>query len=185
MFPHPVVCGWCGPPVLNVTGQFLLDPCCPGGPLSAADPGEPLAPFLSCLAQCLVIQAGHMSWVLLNLPVLWVALLRAWLVAMDVMSLGGHHFLIIHYSVIYGDLDPYCFVRNPCILHLNECYLKNYIFRVCIKPGSLLKITKLGVQPLYQGCSMTIKLQQLLALGASMVKLLNCFNFGFSCKFGT
>ena len=45
--PLPVVCGC----ALDVG----LDPGCPGGPLSAADPGGPLALFLSCLAWCLVI----------------------------------------------------------------------------------------------------------------------------------
>ena len=46
-------------------------------------------------------------------------LARGWLVC---DGLGGHHFLItcIYYTVIHGDLDPYCFIRNPCILHLNE-----------------------------------------------------------------
>ena len=71
----------------------------------------------------------------------WVSLLRGWLVSVDVMCFGGRHFLIIYYTVIHGDLDPYCFVRNPCILHLKAfvlnivhillCYFgRNCIFRV-------------------------------------------------------
>ena len=52
LFSRPVVCGWCSYPVITAIG---LDPGCPGGPLSAPDPGGPLAPFLSCLALCLVI----------------------------------------------------------------------------------------------------------------------------------
>ena len=41
LFPRPVVCGCCGYPVITAVG---LDPGCPGGPLSAPDPGGPLAP---------------------------------------------------------------------------------------------------------------------------------------------
>ena len=43
----------------------------------------------------------------------WVALSMGWLVSLDVMCFGGHHFLIFYYTVIHGDLDPYCSVRNP------------------------------------------------------------------------
>ena len=46
-----------------------------------------------------------------------------------------------------------------------------------------MNITIFGVQPLYQCCCRTIKTQGLPALGAFMVKLLNCFHVGFSCKF--
>ena len=56
----------------------------------------------------------------LGLPVHWVALLRGWLVCSGCDVLLGHHFLIVYNIVlIHADLDPYCFVRNPCILHLN------------------------------------------------------------------
>ena len=34
------------------------------------------------------------------------------------MCFRGHHFLIIYYTVIHDDLDPFCSVRNPCALHL-------------------------------------------------------------------
>ena len=43
--------------------------------------------------------------------------------------LWGHHFLIIYYTVIHGDLDPYCSVRNPCALHLNAFVLN--IVHIC------------------------------------------------------
>ena len=36
LFPRPVVCGWCGYPVITALG---LGPGCTGGPLSAPDPG--------------------------------------------------------------------------------------------------------------------------------------------------
>ena len=39
LFPLPVVCGWCVYSVITAVGLFLLDPGCPGGPLSAADSG--------------------------------------------------------------------------------------------------------------------------------------------------
>ena len=52
-------------------------------------------------------------------------------------------------------------------------------------PGGSLNITIFGVQPLYQACSRTIKPQGLHTFGAIMVKLLNCFHVGVSCKFGT
>ena len=48
LFLCPVAYGWWGYPVITAVG---LDPCCPGGPLSAPDPGGLFAPFLSCLAQ--------------------------------------------------------------------------------------------------------------------------------------
>ena len=59
LLPSPVVCGWCGYPVIIAVGPFLLDPGCPGGPLSAPDPGGPLSPFLSFLARCLVDDPGR------------------------------------------------------------------------------------------------------------------------------
>ena len=39
LFPRPVVCGWYSYPVFTAVA---LDPECPGGPLSAPDPGVPL-----------------------------------------------------------------------------------------------------------------------------------------------
>ena len=54
-----------------------------------------------------------------------------------------------------------------------------------IQACGLLDIAIFGVQPLHQGCSRTIKAAATPCLGASAVKLLNCFHVGFSCKFGT
>ena len=48
-----------------------------------------------------------------------------------------------------------------------------------------MNITIFGVQPLYQGSSRTIKTEATPCLGPFMVKLLNCFHVGVSCKFGT
>ena len=53
----------------------------------------------------------------------------------DVMCFGGHHFLIIYYTVIHGDLDPYCSVRNPCILHRNAFLLNLAHFLLCYFGG--------------------------------------------------
>ena len=39
LFPRPVVCEWCGYPVCTAVGPFLVDPGCPGMPLSVPDPG--------------------------------------------------------------------------------------------------------------------------------------------------
>ena len=39
------------------------------------------------------------------------------------MCFGDHHFLIIYFTVIQDDLDPYCLLRNPCPLHLNAFVL--------------------------------------------------------------
>ena len=41
LFPRPVVCGWCGYPVITALG---LDPSCIVRPLSAPDPAGPLPP---------------------------------------------------------------------------------------------------------------------------------------------
>ena len=128
LFARPVVCGWCGYPVINAVG---LDPGCPGGPLSAPDPCGLLAPFLSCLALCLVIQACLVSWVFLSLPVLGWPCRGAGSSAVDVMCFEGHHFLIIYYTVIHGDLDPYCSVRHPCALHLYAFVLYIAPFLLC------------------------------------------------------
>ena len=54
-----------------------------------------------------------------------------------------------------------------------------------IQASGPLDITIFGVQSLYQACSRTIKTQGLAASGAFMVKLLNCFHVGYSCKVGT
>ena len=61
----------------------------------------------------------------------WVALSRGWLVSLDVMCFRGHHFLIIYYTVIHGDLDHFCSVRNPCILHLQAFVLYIAPFLLC------------------------------------------------------
>ena len=133
LFPRPVVCGWCGYPVITVVG---LDPGCPGGPLSASDPGGPLAPscpvwpgaWWSRQAMC-----PGSSWVSLSH---WVALLRGWLVSLDVMCFGGHHFLIIYNTVwIHPELESFGIVqvnlRNPGILHLKAFVLYLAPFLLC------------------------------------------------------
>ena len=53
----------------------------------------------------------------------------------DVMCFGGHHFLIIYYTVIQADLDPYCFVRNLCFLHLNAFVLNLAQVSLCYFGG--------------------------------------------------
>ena len=58
-----------------------------------------------------------------------------WLVLLDVMCFEGHHFLIFYYTVIHGDLDPYCFVRNPCILHLKAFVLNIAHILLCYFGG--------------------------------------------------
>ena len=104
LFPLPVVCGWCGYPVLLP----LAPPLWPGlswwafisrwpwwavGPLPVlfgpvpGDPGRPCVLWVS---------------------VLWVACWGAGSSAVDVMCFGAIIFLIIYYTVIHGDLDPYC-----------------------------------------------------------------------------
>ena len=47
------------------------------------------------------------------------------------MCFEGHHFLIIYYTVIHGDLDPYCSVRYPCALHLYAFVLYIASFLLC------------------------------------------------------
>ena len=66
----------------------------------------------------------------------WVALLRGWLVSLDVMCFGGHHFLIIYNTVwIHPDLESLGIVqvnlRNPCILHLKAFVLYIAPFLLC------------------------------------------------------
>ena len=87
-----------------------------------------VGPILSCLTRCLVIQVSHVSWVLWVSLSHWVAPLRGWLVSLDVMCFGGHHFLIIYNTVwIHPDLESLGIVqvnlRNPCILHLKAFVL--------------------------------------------------------------
>ena len=57
------------------------------------------------------------------------------LVSLDVMYFGVHHFLIIYYTEIYGDLDPYWFVRHPCILHLKAFVLNIAHILLCYFGG--------------------------------------------------
>ena len=54
-------------------------------------------------------------------------------------------------------------------------FWRNNIFRVCIKPGGSLNITIFGVQLLNQGCSRTIKSQQLFAIGGSYGETFDVF----------
>ena len=49
-------CRWVGP---GLYWRAIISP----------RPWWAVGPFLSCLARCLVIQAGHVSWVVLSLPV--------------------------------------------------------------------------------------------------------------------
>ena len=124
LFPRPVVCGWCGYPVITAVG---LDPVCPGGPLSAPDPGGPLAP------SCPVWPGAWWSRQALCPGSSWVSLSFGWPCwgagssTVDVVCFGGHHFLIIYYTVIHPDLESLGIVqvnlRNPCILHLKDFVL--------------------------------------------------------------
>ena len=45
LVPLPFACGWCGHPVFNAIGQYLFNPGCTGGQLSATDPGGPIGPL--------------------------------------------------------------------------------------------------------------------------------------------
>ena len=130
-------CRWVGP---GLYWRAIISPW----------PWWAVGPFLSCLARCLVIQAGHVPWVLLSLPVPLGSPVEglASFVGCDV--LWGHHFRIIYNTVwIRPDLESLGIVqvnlRNPCALHLNAfelnivhillCYFgRNYIFRVWIRP---------------------------------------------------
>ena len=73
-----------------------------------------------------------MSWVLLSIPVPLGSPVEglASFVGCDV--LWGHHFLITYNTVgIHGDLDHFCSVRNPCILHLQAFVLYIAPFLLC------------------------------------------------------
>ena len=127
----PVVCGWCGYPVITAVGPFLLDPECHGRPLSAPDPGGPLDPFLSCFFP--VPGDPIRPWVLcpLSLPVLWAALLRGWFVCCgcDVLWRPSFPNYLLHCnSWCSGSL---LFVRNPCALHFNGFVLNIIHILLC------------------------------------------------------
>ena len=80
LVPPPLCCGWCGHPVFTAVGPFLFDQGCPGGPLSAADPGGPVGPLHNLFGPLLDGPGRSLALCPLNLPVLWEALLRGWLV---------------------------------------------------------------------------------------------------------
>ena len=54
------------------------------------------------------------------------------------MCFGGHHFLIIYFTVMHSDLDPYCLLRNPCALHLNAFVLNIGHILLCYFGGMII-----------------------------------------------
>ena len=138
LLPSPVVCGWCGYPALLPLGPSSWTRVVLAGHY------QPLTLVGRCPPSCPVwpgawwmIQAGLASCVL------WVAMLRGWLVCCGCDVLWGYHFLIIYNTVwIHPDLECFGIVqvksRNPCIIHLKAfvlyiaptllCYFGRIIF---------------------------------------------------------
>ena len=78
--PPPFDCGWCGHPVFTAVGPFLFVLGCPGGPLSATDPGGPVGPLHILFGPVLVDPGRPLVMCPLSLPVLWEVPLSGWLV---------------------------------------------------------------------------------------------------------
>ena len=152
------------------------------GPLSAPDPGGPLAPscpvwpcaWWSRQAMCpgssrVSLSFGWPRW-------------GAGSSAVDVMCFEGHYFLIIYNTVwIHPDLESLVIVQVNGIhaLHLNAfvlnlapillCYFGRYIFRVWFRPVVHWTLPYLGFSHCISAVPGTIKTQGLPASGTLMV----------------
>ena len=88
-----------------------------------------------------------------------------------------------------ADLDPFCFVQNPCILHrLNSLFWSATYRNIFLEYESyLLAIEHCHIwgSVMVSGLFQDYENRSDSLLGASAVKLLMCSHVGFSCKFGT
>ena len=104
--------------------------------------------------------------------------------------LWGHHFIFIYYTVIHGDLDPYCSFRNPSALHLNAFVLNLAHFLLCYFGGIIFLEYESGLWAIAQyriWDSVTVselfqnyENRRESLLWGRTVKLLICFHVGFS-----
>ena len=138
LFPCPVVCGWCGYPVITAVG---LDPSCIVRPLSAPDPGGPLPPSCPVLPG-----ARYPGWpkalcpVSSGSPCPLGGLVEGCLVFCWCVVLWGNHFLIIYYLLHCNSwwTGSLLWVRNPCSLCLNAFVLNIAHFCSAILGDSMI-----------------------------------------------